>query len=342
MRILIIGGTGNISTAVTRYLAAKGYEVILYNIRDRDIPFLGNVRTITGDRTLLSAFEKDMGMLDGLDCVIDMICYRPEEAESVVRAFTGRVNHLIFCSTVDVFTKPAHTYPVREDAERKPNPVFSYAFQKAQCEFVLEKAAARGDFKLTILRPVATYNDTWCPLSLIGPGPAFMKRIRQGQPIIIMGDGTSFWTSCHRDDTARAFAGAACNPIAYGKSYNLSGDETMTWEAYYQTVARVMGAPPLSLLRIPAGVLARMAPKSAEWCELNFQYNNIFDNSAAKKDLEFAYTVTWEEGVRRMVAYNDEKGWIDAAEPFPIYEKIVESWQRFENEVVHSMAGLDR
>ena len=341
MRILIIGGTGNISTAITRTLAEKGNEVILYNIGDRDEKFEGNVRTMVGDRTKPAQFEKQMAEIKKPDCVIDMICYHPAEAESMVRAFRGRTGHLVFCSTVDVFTKPAKSYPVMEGDEKNPSPAFPYAYDKAACERIFEHAGDRADFPITILRPVATYNDSWCPLSLIGPGPAFMQRFRRGKPIILLGDGQSFWTSCHRDDTARAFAGAAGNPQAFGKSYNLPGDETMTWEAYYRAVAKVMDSPPVRFVRIPAGLLAGMAPKSAEWCALNFQYNNIFDNTAAKQDLGFQYTVTWEEGVRRMVAFNDRLGLIDKAESCEIYDAVVENWLRFEKKIVNDMEGKD-
>jgi nucleoside-diphosphate-sugar epimerase len=258
-----------------------------------------------------------------------------------VRAFKGRIGHLLFCSTVDVFTKPAAAYPVLENAERKPNPAFAYAHDKAECELLFEDAHRRGDFQLTVLRPVATYNDTWCPLSLIGPGPAFLKRIRQGKPILLLGNGQSFWTSCHRDDTARAFAGAAGNTAAFGKSYNLPGDETMTWEAYYLTVGRVMNAPPMRFACIPAPLLARMAPKSAEWCTLNFQYNNWLENGEAKRDLGFRYTVSWEQGVQRMLAHNDGLGLIDGAEPCAVYDTVVDKWLAFEDRIVREMAGVD-
>jgi len=100
---------------------------------------------------------------------------------------------------------------VREDAERQPNPAFEYAYHKALCEQIFERAHGQG-FPATIIRPAATYNDTWCPISLIGSGQALLKRIRQGRPIIILGNGQSTWVSSHRDDTARAFVNAVGNP----------------------------------------------------------------------------------------------------------------------------------
>jgi nucleoside-diphosphate-sugar epimerase len=334
MKVLIIGGTGNISTATTRTLVARGDEVTLYNRGQTQVEIPGPCRTLTGDRYDHAAFEAQITEAGTFDCVIDMIGYAPQDLESAVRAFGGRVAQYIFCSTVDVYTKRPKVYPVTQDTEREPYPSFPYAYKKAQCERILEAAHARGDFALTILRPAQTYSDSRTPLPLIGPGTHFMRRVRQGKPILILGDGTSLWVASHRDDVGPAFAVAAGNPVTYGKSYDVTGDEVMTWERHYTTVAEVMGAPPLDLVRIPSDLLGRMAPQAAEWCVENFHYNNLFDNAAAKADLGYRYTITWEEGVRRMVAWHDARAEIDDSPDYALYDQIVSAWRRHSEELV--------
>ena len=84
------------------------------------------------------------------DCVIDMICFTPEQAQSDVRAFRGRAGHFVFCSTVNVYTKPAVDYPITEDFERKPIND-DYGAKKVQCEDIFSEAHARGDFPVTAL-----------------------------------------------------------------------------------------------------------------------------------------------------------------------------------------------
>ena len=341
MKVLIIGGTGNISTAITRILAGRGDEVTVYNRGQTQVDIPGEYKIIVGDRYDHAAFEAQMAEAGSFDCVIDMIGYAPADVESTVRAFGGRVEQVIFCSTVDVFTKRAKRYPVTEDGERKPYPSFPYAFNKAICEEILFQAHRRGDFALTIIRPAQTYNDSHCPLPLLGPGTAFLKRVRQGKPIIILGDGTSLWVASHRDDVAPAFVGAAGHTRTYGKTYNVTGDEWMTWERYYQVVAEVMDAPMLDLVPIPTDLLGRMAPRAAEWCVENFHYNNIFDNTAAKTDLGYRYTITWEQGVRRMVAWHDARGEIDNSPEYPLYDQIVSAWRHSSEDLVSEFAGLD-
>jgi nucleoside-diphosphate-sugar epimerase len=341
MRVLIIGGTGNISTATTRILVGRGDDVTLCNRGRTQVEIPGEYRTILGDRRDHASFEAQMATEVPFDCVIDMICYEPQDAQSVVRAFRGRTGQLIFCSTTDVYTKPATHYPVGEDAERKPSPAFPYAYKKAICENTLLRAQERGDFALTIIRPAQTYSDFRTPISLIGSGPGFLKRVRDGKPIIILGNGTSFWVATHRDDVGAAFAGAVGNAQALGKAYNVTGEEWMTWEQYYGTVAEVMGAPALDLVCIPTDVLARMAPRSSEWCVVNFHFNNIFDNSSAMADLGYRYTIPWAEGVRRLVAWHDERGLIDGSPGDPLYDRIVSAWRRVGERAERELAGAD-
>jgi nucleoside-diphosphate-sugar epimerase len=107
LSILILGGTGLISTAIARQLLARGEEVTLYNRGQRQGYYANQTKTIFGDRKQYAAFEAQMAEAGKFDCVIDMICYLPEEAESAIRAFRGRIGQYILCSTVDVYTKPA-------------------------------------------------------------------------------------------------------------------------------------------------------------------------------------------------------------------------------------------
>ncbi len=341
MSTLIIGGTGNISTAIARILLARGEDVTLYN-RGRTAPQLPEgYRTIIGDRYDHVAFEAQMAEAEPFDCVIDMIGYDPEDVHSLVRAFGGRTEQVIFCSTVDVYTKPAKVYPIVEGAERAPSPDFPYAYKKAICEQILEKAHERGDFALTIIRPAQTYNDSQTPLPLIGSGVHLLKRIRQGKPIIVLGDGSSFWGAAHRDDVGPTFVAAIGNPQTYGEAYHVTAEEVFTWEQLYETVADVMGAPPIDFVHIPTDLLGRMAPKAAEWSVVNFHYNNIFDNSAARADLDFRYTIPWAEGVRRMVDWHDARGEIDSCPDDPLYNKLVEVWRALGDKAVAEMGPLD-
>ncbi len=340
MNILIIGGTGLISTGITRLLVERGDTVTLYNRGKRaaDIP---HTRQILGDRKDYAAFEAQMAEAGTFDAVIDMIGFVPEEVESAIRAFSGRTAQYVFCSTVDVYTKPAARYPVTENAERKPLPSFPYALNKAKCEFILEAAHARGDFAVTTIRPAWTYGEGGSILHPLGWNSYFLDRLRKGRPVIVPGDGTSFWVACHRDDVAQAFVDALGNAAAFGKSYHTTGEEWLTWDAYHHIVAEVLGAPAPTLVHIPTDLLGKVAPKMAEWCVENFHFNNIFDNAAARADLGFAYTIPFAEGARRVIAGQEAHGDFADSDDFPFYDAILAAWVRLREQMAQELKQLD-
>ena len=115
MNVLIIGGTGLISTAITRSLQEMGADVTHYNRGQAPSQLADEPSTMHGDRRDFAAFKAQIASVDPFDCVIDMVCFMPEEAESAVRAFRGRTGHYLFCCTVDVYTKQPPVLPIRED-----------------------------------------------------------------------------------------------------------------------------------------------------------------------------------------------------------------------------------
>jgi nucleoside-diphosphate-sugar epimerase len=339
MKVLVIGGTGLISAAVTRFLVEHGDDVTIYNRGKRVAEVPSNVKRVVGDRQDYPFFESQIAKMGKFDCVIDMICFLPEEAENAVRIFKGRTKQYIFCSTVDVYTKPAKQYPVTEDAEKNPQTSFSYAFNKAACERIFFDADRNKHFSLTVIRPAYTYGEGAGILHTFGWGTYFLDRIRKGKPVIVHGDGTSFWVACHRDDVARAFVGAVGNESAFGKAYHVTGEEWMTWNSYHQKVAEALNAPLPILVHIPTDFLRKIAPKQAEWCAENFMFNNIFDNKAAKADLGFRYTVPWVEGVRRVVSWLENHGGLENSDDFLFYDRILEAWQQLSENMKTQLSG---
>jgi len=335
MRLLIIGGTGNISTPLTKALQGKGHNITLFNHDSSRMEWLlPEVTVISGERKDLPLFEKQIFAGGNYECVIDMICFEPEDAVKDAALFKGRTQQFIFCSTVDVYPKTTVGYPINEDLKIGALKSFEYAWKKVECEKTLWDADHRGHFHLTVIRPAATYNESWSPgVHSFGGQTYHLDRIRRGKPIIMHGDGTSIWVAAYRDDTANAFVGAAGNKAAFGQAYNVTGDELMTHNQMWKTIAKVMGAPDPDFVYIPALLLAELAPVEALWCRENFMHNNIFDNTKAKRDLGFRYTVTYEEGVKKCIKYLESHNLIENSDNYPFYDKIVNEWRTAEREL---------
>jgi len=340
MKILIIGGTGLISTSISRQLISAGHELTLYN-RGETIPRLPEgYRSIKGDRNDFKNFEAQMAKEDHFDCVIDMVCFTPEQAQSDIRAFEGKTDHFIFCSTVDVYTKPPATFPVVESNERQA--LSDYGRDKAKCEDIFMDAHNAGRFPVTIIRPASTYGEGGNIIHTFGWETFFLDRLRKGKPIIVHGDGESLWVSCHVDDVARAFVNAIGNQKAFGKAYHVTGEEWQTWDQYHERLAEAIGAPKPTLVHIPSDILGRALPEHTMITFLNFQYTNIFDNSAAKEDLGFEYTIDWKTGAKRTYDWLVEHDKIENWQTFPIYDRLIESYKQQCNALVVELANINK
>jgi nucleoside-diphosphate-sugar epimerase len=324
MKVLIIGGTGQISRAISRLLLNAGDELTLYHRGKTTDDALDGYQTIQGDRQDYVNFEQRMKEAGPYDCVIDMVCFKPKEAESLVRAFGGRIGQLVLCSTAAVYQRPAGRYPITESEPLLP--ASSYGRDKARCEQILMAAQENGDLNVTILRPANTYGPGGDLIYTLGWGNTFLDRIRKGRALVSPGDGSSLRAYCHAEDVARAFVSAAGNVRTFGQAYHVTGEEWLTWDRYFKIIAEVMGAELPRLVHIPCDVLYAMAPDRLADVVENYQFNNIFDNQAARIDLDFRYTVKFSDGVRQTIAWLDENQRIRNSDEDPFDDTIITAW----------------
>lgn len=339
MKILIIGGTGLISTAITRQLLEQKADVTLYNRGKTEARIPAGAKVIHGDRRNYAEFEKQMHVEGPFDCVIDMVGFVPEDAESAVRAFRGRIEQFIFCSTVCVYGGPATRYPIREDEPLRP--VTNYGANKVRCEDILLEAQQRGDFAVTVMRPSQTYGEGGTIVHSLGWRTTYLDRMRKGKPIIVHGDGSCLWAACHIDDVAKGFIGAIGNSSAYGRCYNVTGEEWMTWNRYHEGVAEALGVPLPRLVHIPTDIMAKIAPKRFSISIEIFQYPSIFDNRAAKEDLGFSYTISWVQGVKRTVAWLEAHNRMENSDEDPFDDAVIAAWDRFGESLAQELKGLE-
>jgi nucleoside-diphosphate-sugar epimerase len=71
MKVCIVGGTGNISTSITRLLLKEGHQVTCYN-RGKSGQVTEGARVLIGDRLQRDSFEKAM-QKEKFDAAIERI-----------------------------------------------------------------------------------------------------------------------------------------------------------------------------------------------------------------------------------------------------------------------------
>jgi nucleoside-diphosphate-sugar epimerase len=326
VRILVIGGTGLIGAQIVRQLVDGRGDVTVVS-RDSSGGFVpSSVSRLVVDRRDFAAFESLMAGSGSWDAVIDTACYLPAEAESSVRAFAGRAAQYVLASTVDVYRRPATRYPYVEDEPLEG--ISDYARNKVACEEVVLAAHHRGQLQVTIVRPGATYGDGSLPVHSLGRSTTYLDRLRRGKPIVTHGDGSSLWVFCHAEDVAQAFVGAIGNDRALGRAFHATGEEWLTWDQHHSLLAEVIGAPPPRLVHIPSDALAILAPERSRLAVENLQFPAIFDNSLARAELGFRYTIPMREGLARWYRSLSDAGRIEDSDGDPLDDQLIETWGR--------------
>lgn len=306
MKVLFIGGTGTISTAISRKLLEERHELWLINRGTRNDALPPGAHIIQAD----IGDEADVARkLEGLefDVVADFIAFTPEHLERDHRLFAGRTRQFIYISSASAYQKPLSDYRVNEGTPLA-NPYWEYSRNKIAGEELLMKWYREEGFPVTIVRPSHTYSERSVPLGVHGPNGSYqvVKRMLEGKKVIIQGDGTSLWTMTFNSDFANGFVGLMGNIHAIGEAVQITSDETLTWNQIYQAIADALGVE-LHACHVSSEFLAAASP--AEWdlrgSLLGDKANSVaFDNAKLKRLVPgYTATVRFDQGARMALDY---------------------------------------
>jgi len=300
MKVLFIGGTGVISTAVSREAVARGFELYLLNRGSKPASFAG-AHSLIAD--IHKAEDVRLALRDlEFDVVVDWIALTPNDVDRDINLFRGRTKQYIFISSASVYQKPPVNYLITESTSLY-NPYWEYSSNKILCEERLMRACGEEGFPVTIVRPSLTY-DTNFPIAIGGRGCyTLAQRLIQGREIIVHGDGSSLWVVTHADDFARGFLGLLGNERAIGEAFHITTDEVLTWEQIYQTIAAALGVE-AKIVHIPSDFIARVASQLAGNLFGDKMWSTVFDNNKIKMFVPgFQAVIPFREGVRRTAAW---------------------------------------
>lgn len=307
MKILFIGGTGTISSAITRQLAEKpDTQLYLINRGTHSDEVPENIITITADINN----EADVASkLEGMtfDSVCDFIGFVPEQLERDIRLFRGKTKQFMYISSASAYAKPARSYLINEGTALV-NPYWEYSRNKIACEDLLMRHYREEGFPVTIIRPSHTYCERSVPVAIHGKKGSWqvLKRMLEGKQVLVHGDGESLWTLTCNEDFARGFIGLIGNPHAIGEAFQIMGDETLTWNQIYKTVADALGVE-FKPYYVSSSYLNAIAPKGYD-LEGNLigdkAVSVVFDCSKLKRAVpDFVTKVSFAEGCRRAVKH---------------------------------------
>lgn len=306
MKILFIGGTGNISTACSKLAIEKDWEVFHLNRGVSKTDEIKGVKTIVGDINKVDEVKKIMNGLS-FDVVANFIAFTQADVEHDFELFHNKTKQYIFVSSASAYQKPL-TFPVVTESTPLKNPYWEYSRNKIAAEEKLNQLYRENDFPITIIRPSLTYQyvipvaiGSWTDYTIA-------DRIRKGKPIVAHGDGTSLWTITHAEDFAKGFVGLLGHQQAIGHAFHITSDEILTWNQVYEAVADAINCK-ANIVHIASDYICDFADKNGFNSMLGGLTGDkaasvIFDNSKIKLFVPgFQATIPFKQGIKRTIEW---------------------------------------
>ncbi|WP_062072635.1 NAD-dependent epimerase/dehydratase family protein [Demequina sediminicola] len=314
MRILIVGGTGLISSELAANLSSSGHELTLVTRgRSQVAPPPPGASTITADATqpeqLRSALRGPRLRGEKFDAVIQTVAFTPGHVAEDVETFAPLTDRYVLIATGAAYETVDRFIPLTEDYPLN-NSVWEYADLKAQCEEVLRSHAASAGLEWTIVRPAHTYGPSKIPAFTANSRKPWtlVDRMRRGADIIVPGDGTSLWTITHARDVAAGIAGLVASEAAAGMAVHVTSDQALTWNAIYSTIADAAGLSREQYERqrlcVPSDAMVAAAPSQAGSIYGDKMHPAIYDTTLIQALVPgWSASTTFADGMREAVEW---------------------------------------
>lgn len=241
MTLLVIGGTGVLSSAVVVEALKQGINVTMINRGNRERYILPGVNLIKSDKNDKVTIAQGLNV-KRFDAIIDFLCFTPRDVEESFKFYSSYTRQYIFISSCAVYDKTV-AGPKNEDSP-KVLKIWPYSVNKWASEQCLYRLAEKSDINYTVIRPCVTYGDTRIPYGISprhGYDWTLVARILHGKPIIRWNGGTTRCNMLRVEDFAIGLIGLIGNPKAYNDVFNICGDETPSFAEVIEALSRVVG-----------------------------------------------------------------------------------------------------
>ena len=304
MRVLYIGGTGEISYSCVQQGLRLGQQITVFNRSQRSASLPPQVQQISGNLNDDAAYAALA--VQPWDVVCQFLAYDPKIVERDIAVFRGRIGQYVFISSASAYQKPPQRWLITEDVPLE-NPYWPYSRAKAAMETILLQAHHAGHLPVTIIRPSHTYR-LHVPIGIFVSGDHNAWRLLQNRPVIVPGDGTSLWTMTHADDFAVPFNQLLGNPRALGEAFHITAHQTAyPWDQIIETLAQTLGVQ-ARLVHIPTDALVRHNPDWAGPLRGDKIWSTVFDNSKVFSVAgPFTCKISLAEGFQHVAAHFQQR-----------------------------------
>lgn len=273
-RIIVTGATSLIGDYLLPELVSRGFEV---HAISRNPTSISSCTRVNWHR--LDIARNPSGESFGADILIHLAPLRILPRLLGLLAGKG-VKRVIAFSSTSLFTKYDSDY----EAER----LMAQGLERAEAE--LAELCEPYGIRWTVFRPTLVYH-----LGRDKNVSTIAQFIKRFGFFPLVGEGTGLRQPVHAEDLACACIEALDNPLTFGKAYNLSGGETLSYLEMVERISTKIGRKSL-ILKIPLRVLRfflrglslfpryrHLTPEMANRINLDM----CFSHDQATRDLNF-------------------------------------------------------
>ena len=289
MKILVIGGS-YFYGRVFVMLAAKEHDVTVINRGTYSMESLG-VKQIRGDRKDENLWRS---IREDYDVIVDFCAYEKGDIARVVRNLPGNISQYIFISTVDVYERGIKGLKEEEtplETRSFPGEAGSYIAGKVALEREIAEECSARNINYTVLRPAILYG----PYNYAPRESAYIQIMVQNHVLPHIMDAAGQFQFVYVKDAAGAILKCLLNTDAYGQAYNLSQDEILTYDHFFEALRKASDVEVRELPLTCEEAIAQGIPLPFSVMEAE---SELYSNEKSKKELGMSYT-GFAEGMAR-------------------------------------------
>ncbi|MBR1938175.1 MAG: NAD-dependent epimerase/dehydratase family protein [Spirochaetales bacterium] len=334
MKILVIGGSGNISRAIVKEALKNNFEVTIFNRGNRKVGFEDQVEVLLGNINDKNGFRRIMkGKF--FDVVIDMICFDEDDASFIVDVFKTSAKQLIFTSSSACYEQPLDCIPAREDMlTLRTDNSFPYGLKKANMERYLYKVMEEGIVPITIIRPSLTFGEGCSNIGVLRQNRNIADRILKGKPLLLPGDGTALWSFTFTPDLARAYILCCLNPNTYNKYYHVCSSELLLWKDLYLTFSKILDRE-VKLCYLPTDLLYAADAQLFGHFYFEKQFSNLYSTEKFRKDVpSWKAEISLFEGLAHQLEWWERSNFPLSEEKDILEDRYCAFYEKIKSEIV--------
>ena len=304
LKVLLIGGTGVLSTDIRELAVKKGYEVYILNRgQNKSINIDKSIKVINADiRDIESTKEKVKDYK--FDVVVDFLSFNVSQLKGTLYIFENNCKQYIFISSATVYAKTKKGDKI-DEAYKIENHEWDYAQNKIACEEYLKDNYRNTKQEYTIIRPYVTYSDTRIPFAVIPHNKQWTlaNRIINNKPVVLWDDGQATCTLTSSKDFAVGVVGLFNNEKAINNTYHITTDYVLTWKQALKYIAKALGGDAI-IANLDSHEIFNKMPEYKGILLCDKGLDREFNNNKIKDAVpEFNAQIKFEEGIKSTIQF---------------------------------------